>query len=436
MAAGESRQRYTASREWLARAESLIPGGTQTFSKGPLLFPRGRAPHFLQDGSGGRVRDIDGNEYVDVMAALLAVILGYRDADVDVAIRSQLDRGISFSLASRLECELAERLVALIPCAEMVRFGKNGSDATAAAVRVARAATGRERVITTGYHGWQDWYIGATTRHKGVPGCVRELTHRVPFNDLEAVREIFDQYPDDIAAVMIEPVNTEEPAEGYLQGLRDLTRQKGAVLVFDEIITACRIHLGGAQAWYGVTPDLTCLGKALGNGMPLSVVAGRRDLMREFDEIFISGTFGGETLSLAAALAVLDKMEREPVIETLWDTGRRLRQGLEECLTSRGLESAMELKGLPPMQSVTFNNHPNAGRAAIQTLYVITMLEQGVLTTGAFNLMYAHDEDDINLVLAAFDHTCALIAAELEEPGLAERLGCPLIEPVFRVRGE
>ncbi|MEX2525585.1 MAG: aminotransferase class III-fold pyridoxal phosphate-dependent enzyme [Gammaproteobacteria bacterium] len=432
--AGSDEKRYAASRDWLAKVEALIPGGTQTFSKGPLLFPRGRAPHFLQQGRGGRVRDIDGNEYVDVMAALLAVILGYRDPDVDAAIRSQLQHGISFSLATQLEGELAERLIDIIPCADMVRFGKNGSDATAAAVRVARAATGRERVITTGYHGWQDWYIGATTRHKGVPECVRGLTHRAPFNDLEAMRGLFDQYPDEIAAVMIEPVHTEEPRTGYLQGLRDLTREQGAVLVFDEIITACRIHTGGAQAHYGVTPDLTCLGKALGNGMPLSVIAGRRELMREFDDIFISGTFGGEALSLAAALAVLEKMQCEPVIDTLWRSGRRLREGLQRSITGHGIDNVMAIAGLPPMQSLTFRDHAHASRQAVQTLYAVSMLEQGVLTTGAFNLMYAHDNADIDGVLAAFDRTCARIAEEIAQPGLADRLGCPLIQPVFRVR--
>ncbi len=433
--AGSDGRRYAASAELLAKVERLIPGGAQTFSKGPLQFPRGRAPHFLTGGNGGRVRDIDGNEYIDVMAALLAVVLGYRDPDVDAAIRRQMECGISFSLASPLEGELAERMIDVIPCAEMVRYGKNGSDATAAAVRVARAATGRERVIATGYHGWQDWYIGATSRHKGVPACVRQLTHRADFNDIEAIRCLFDRYPDEIAAVMIEPVHSEEPGDGYLQGLRELTRERGAVLIFDEIVTACRVHLGGAQAYYGVTPDLACLGKALGNGMPLSVIAGRRELMREFDDIFVSGTFGGETLSLAAALAVLDKMDREPVIETLWRTGRSLGERLRDCIAAHGLDDVIRLTGLPPMQSVVFSDHPHAAREAVLTLYVLCMLEQGVLTTGAFNLMYAHDEQDMAAVVSAFKYSCGVIAAELERPGLADRLDCPLIRPVFAVRG-
>lgn len=428
-------RRYARSRERLAAAERLIPTGTQTFSKSPLHLPRGRAPHFLREGCGGRVRDIDGNEYIDLMAALLAVMLGYCDPDVDAAIRAQLERGISFSLATELEAALAERLVAHIPCAEMVRFFKNGSDATAAAVRVARAVTGRERVIAIGYHGWQDWYVGATTRSKGVPAAVRRLTSRVGYNDLDGLRSAFERHPGEIAAVILEPVHAEEPVPGYLEGVRALAREQGAVLVFDEIITGCRLAAGGAQARYGVTPDLTCLGKALGNGMPLSALVGRRDLMREFEEIFVSGTFGGEALSLAAAIAVLDKIDREPVIETLWETGAAIGAAMRDSITTHGLDGFARIAGPAPMQGVAFADHPNARADVIRTLYVTEMLANGVLTTGAVNVMYAHDRDDVVQVTAAFDATCARLAAELDRPGLETRLGCEPIRPVFAVRG-
>lgn len=430
------RRRYAASRALLAETERLIPTGTQTFSKSALHLPRGCAPHFLEDGYGGRVRDVDGNEYVDLMAALLAVMLGYRDPDVDAAIRDQLGRGISFSLATRLEGALADRLVDLIPCAEMVRFFKNGSDATSAAVRVARAATGRERVVAIGYHGWQDWYVGATARNKGVPARVRELTHRVAYNDLAGLHAIFAAYPDEIAAVIMEPVHGEEPAQGYLQGVRAVTRERGTVLVFDEIITGCRIAPGGAQAHYGVTPDLACLGKALGNGMPLSALVGRSELMREFEDIFVSGTFGGEALSLAAGLAVLDKIAREPVIDTLWKTGRTIAAALHDRIAAHGLDDVIHITGPAPMQGVSFTDHTHAAADAIRTLYVVEMLAQGVLTTGAVNAMYAHDDEDVMRIAAAFEHTCTRLADELRRPGLEDRLGCSLIRPVFSVRGD
>lgn len=432
----DNRDRYAASREMLAAAERLIPTGTQTFSKSALHLPRGRAPHFLEAGDGGRVRDVDGNEYVDLMAALLAVMLGYRDPDVDAAIRDQLGRGISFSLATRLEGDLAERLVDLIPCAEMVRFFKNGSDATSAAVRVARAATGRDRVVAIGYHGWQDWYVGATVRHKGVPDAVRELTLRAPYNDLAALRAAFEAHPGGIAAVIMEPVHGEEPADGYLAGVRELTREEGAVLVFDEIVTGCRIAPGGAQAHYGVTPDLACLGKALGNGMPLSALAGRGELMREFDDIFVSGTFGGEALSLAAGIAVLDKIAREPVIETLWATGRTLAAAMRAGIAAHGLEKTVRLVGPAPMQNVVFAEHAHAGADVVRTLYVVEMLARGVLTTGAVNVMYAHDDEDTARVAAAFERSCERLAEELKRPGLEWRLGCPPIRPVFSVRDD
>lgn len=427
--------RYRESARLLEHALGLIPTGTQTFSKSGLMFPRGHAPAFLREGHGGRVTDVDGNEYVDLMAALLAVMLGYRDPDVDAAIRAQLERGISFSLATELEPALAERLVERIPCAEMARFAKNGTDATSAAIRVARAATGRDRVVSVGYHGWQDWYVATTTRDKGVPAAVSALTHAVAFNDVTALERVLDEYTGEVAAVILEPVTpAAEPEPGYLERVRGLADAYGAVLVFDEIISGCRLHRGGAQAYYGVTPDLACLGKALGNGMPLSALVGRRELMGEFEHVFLSGTFGGEALSLAAAIAVLDKIDREPVIETLWQTGRTLRTGMRERIAAHALDEVTDIRGPAPFQSLHFADHPHAQRAAIHTLFAVTMLEQGVLTVGSINPMHAHDDANLATVLEAFDTACARIADELTEPGLAERLGCPLIEPVFSVR--
>jgi len=428
--------RYAHSRELLARAERVIPMATQTFSKSRLQFPAGRAPHFLERGAGGRVWDVDGNEYVDLVAGLLPVMLGYRDPDVDAAVRAQLDRGITLSLATRLECELAERLVEVIPCAEMVRFGKNGTDATSAAVRVARAATGRERIVACGYHGWQDWYVGATARSMGVPRCVRALTHRVPYNDPRALEDVFAARPGEVAALIMEPMHTEAPAPGYLEGAQALCRREGAVLVFDEIITGFRLAAGGAQQLFGLTPDLACFGKALGNGMPVSALVGRAGLMRELEEVFVSGTFGGEALSLAAAIAVVDKIGREPVIERLWRTGVTLGDAVEARIAAHGLEEVISISGKPPLRALSFRAHPHASPEVIKTLYVTGMLAEGVLTLGSHNVMYAHDEADVARVLAAYDTTLAHIAAELERPGVAERLGCEPIRPVFALRGE
>lgn len=425
---------YAASQALLTRAERTIPLASQTFSKSRIQYPEGAAPLFVTHGQGGRVWDVDGNEYVDLVCGLLPVVLGYRDPDVDQAIRDQLANGITFSLATALETELAERLVDIIPCAEQVRFGKNGTDATSAAIRLARASTGRDRIVACGYHGWQDWYIGATTRHKGVPGAVRELTHMVPYNDLDAIHRLFHEHPNDIAAVILEPMSAVEPHPGYLGELRELVHRHGALLLFDEVITGFRYALGGAQEYFGVVPDLASFGKAMGNGMPISAVVGRADLMREMEEIFFSGTFGGETLSLAAAIAVIDKMRREPVIETLWRTGATMADGVRDRIARHGLTHVIGLVGKAPWLILTVQDQPTARKEAIKTLLVKELLARGVLLLGSHNICYAHDAVDMARVFAAYDGALPRIAEELMSGRLEERLGGAVIESVFKVR--
>lgn len=429
------RQRYAASASLLERALRVIPLGSQTFSKSHTQYPEGQSPLFVTRGDGGRVWDVDGNEYVDLVSALLPVVLGYRDPDVDGAIRDQLDRGISFSLGTELEVELAERLTRIIPCAEMVRFAKNGSDATSAAVRVARAHTGRDRIAVCGYHGWHDWYIGATVRKRGIPDCVGALTTRFAFNDIDSLKALLDAHPGEYAAVIMETVGVEEPRPGFLEEVRDLIHAHGGVLIFDEVITGFRVALGGAQARYGVTPDLASFGKAMANGMPLSAVVGRADLMHEMEEIFFSATFGGEALSLAAAIATIDKMEREPVIDRLWNTGGRIKRAVATKITEYGLDGVISVSGIDPWGLHGFHDHANARKEAVRTLFTREMLARGVLQNGSINVCYAHDDADVTHVLAAYDGALATVAEEIARPGVEERLGCPVLFPVFAVRG-
>jgi glutamate-1-semialdehyde 2,1-aminomutase/spore coat polysaccharide biosynthesis protein SpsF len=425
---------YTASAEMLERARKVIPLGSQTFSKSHTQYPEGGAPLFLTHGDGGRVWDVDGNEYVDLVCGLLPVVLGYRDPDVAAAVQRQQDSGVSFSLATELEIELAERLVEIIPCAEMVRFGKNGTDATSAAIRIARASTGRDRVAVCGYHGWQDWYIGSTTRNRGVPEATQALTHTFPFNDLDALQELLESHRGEFAAVILEPMSAEKPRDGYLEAVARLVRDQGAILVFDEVITGFRYALGGAQELFGVTPDLAAFGKALGNGYPISAVVGRSDLMSELERAFISSTFGGETVSIAAAIAVVDKMRREPVIEGLWKTGRALAEGVRTLVAERGLEDVVHLAGMDPWMLLRYQDHAAGRGVAMRTLVMRELLAGGVLSLGSHNVCYAHDEADIASVIRAYTGAFDVLAEAIESGSVEKSLAIPVIEPVFLVR--
>jgi glutamate-1-semialdehyde aminotransferase/spore coat polysaccharide biosynthesis protein SpsF (cytidylyltransferase family) len=425
---------YKRSQSMLDRAERVIPLGSQTFSKSKIQFPPGAAPLFVTHGDGGRVFDVDGNEYVDLISALLPNILGYRDPDVDLAIRRQLTRGISFSLPTELEMQLAERLVAHIPCAEMVRFGKNGTDATSAAVRLARAATRRDRIVLCGYHGWQDWYIGATSRNLGIPAAVSALSHMVPYGDLGAVEALFHKYPSEFAALILEPAGANEPAPSYLQGLKDIVHRHGALLVFDEVITGFRWSIGGAQAYYGVAPDLACFGKAMGNGMPISAIVGRTEIMRLMEDIFYSGTFGGEALSLAAAIATIDKIDREKVTNHLWQRGGKLKRRASEKIAAAGLDAVIALAGTGPWAILTYRDHPNGSKEAIKTLFLREMIAAGVLVNASHNICFAHTDTDIERVLAGYDHALAALRDALDRGDIAQRLGNQVIKPIFSVR--
>ena len=427
-------ERYKKSEELLEQALQVIPLASQTFSKSKTQYPVGGAPLFLDRGLGGRVWDVDDNEYVDLVGGLMPVILGYCDPDVDRAIREQLKKGISFSLSTTLELELAERLVEVIPCAEMVRFGKNGSDATSGAIRLARGYTKRDRVAVSGYHGWQDWYIGSTTRKLGVPAAVSDLTHTFPYNDLDALRTLLKSHPGEFAAIIMEPMNVVEPYPGYLSEVKELAHKEGALFVLDEVITGFRYAVGGAQELFDVTPDLSSFGKSMGNGMPISAVVGRADIMALMEEVFFSTTFGGESLSLAAAIAVVDKMRREPVISTLWDRGKKIRDAAEKSIAAHGLGETVSFNGLAPWTLIQINAHATASHGAIKTFFIKEMLAQGVLLNASHNVCYSHGNSEVNQVAKIYDIVIEKMADALGRGALEQELGVRIIEPVFKVR--
>ena len=429
------RPAFDRSNAHYRRAEAVIPLATQTFSKSAMNFVRGAAPLFLERGDGPYVWDIDGNRYIDYVAGLLCIVLGYRDPDVDAAIRAQLDRGISFSLATTLECALAERLVQLIPCAEMVRFAKNGSDVTAAAIRLARAYTGRDRIALCGYHGWHDWSIGTTTRDLGVPAAVKRLSATFTFNDAASLAALLTRDPDRYAAIVIEPATTVAPSPGFLEAVRELADHYGAVLVFDEIVTGFRIDLAGAQGHYGITPDLACFGKSMGNGMPISAIVGRRDIMRVMEDVFVSGTFGGEALSLAAALATIDKLERTDGVSRLKSLGRRLAAVLSHGLAASGLDRHFAVGGQDWW--VRLVHRPEGGATPVLATSLLRQeaAAQGLLMGAGLNLCLAQDNPTVIAETEqAWRDACVTAMWALNDANPARHLRGAPIEPVFQVR--
>lgn len=426
--------RYQISEQYLARAQQTIPLGSQTFSKSRTQYPFGVSPYFIQRGQGCHVWDVDGNRYVDMIGSLAALTLGHNDPDVTAAVAAQLQDGIIFSLPHPLEFRVAEQLVAMVPCAEMVRFGKNGSDATAGAVRVARAFTRRDHVAVCGYHGWQDWYIGSTARNLGVPQATRDLTHTFQYNDIESLQRLFKEYPGQIAAVVLEPMNVYEPQQGFLEAVKDLAHANGALLVFDETITGFRYANGGAQQLFGVTPDLATFGKGLANGYPVSAVAGRADVMRLMEEIFFSFTFGGETLSLAAALATLQKLEREPVIDTLYRQGRKIIDYLQQKIATLDAGDLFDVAGNPTWSFLLIKDAAGYSSWQIKTLFMQEMLARGILTFGTHNLNYAHDDGALVELFSAYDEVLPLLVSAVREQRLIESLNCQPLEPLFKVR--
>ncbi len=425
---------YKKSEEYLARAERTIPLGSQTFSKSRTQFPFGVSPYFVKRAAGSRIWDIDGNEYIDFISSLASVTLGYNDADVTAAVRAQLEDGVIYSLPHTLEAEVAELICDMVPCAELVRFGKNGSDATSGAIRVARAYTGRDRVAVCGYHGWQDWYIGSTARNRGVPQATRDLTHAFQFNDLASLDAVLDAHAGEFAAVILEPMNVTQPAPGFLEGVKERAHKHGALLVFDETITGFRYANGGAQELFGVTPDLATFGKGLANGYPVSAVVGRRDIMKLMEEIFFSFTFGGETLSLAAARATLRKLRTHDVIATMRARGGRLIDGVRERITRHGVDSFLSISGQPAWSFLIMKDTPHATQWQTKTLFMQEIFERGILAFGTHNISFAHSVADIDRLLAVYDEVFPILRAGAIDGRIDELLRCKPLVPLFRLR--
>lgn len=427
-------KRYHESEEMLERALKIIPLGSQTFSKSKTQYPHGVSPYFIKRGKGSHVWDADANEYIDFVNALAAITLGYNDPDVTNAVKIQLEKGTIFSLSHELEIKVAEKIVEMVPCAEMVRFGKNGSDATSGAIRLARAYTKRDHVAVCGYHGWQDWYIGSTSRNLGVPQSTRDLTHTFSYNNIDSLYKIFQQYHDQIAAVIMEPMNVVEPGENFLGKVKELTHKNKTVFIFDETITGFRFSKGGAQEYFGVIPDLATFGKGLANGYPVSAIAGRAEIMKLMEEIFFSFTFGGETLSLAAAYATLTKLQREPVVQTLWSQGKKVVEGINDLIIRHALQDVLSIAGKDCWSFLMFKDTESCSQWEIKTLFLQEVFAMGVLTVGTHNMSYAHSDDDISKLLEVYDEVFEILKDTIVNKRLKELLKTEPLVPLFKIR--
>lgn len=421
---------YERSLELFQVARALIPGGAQTTSKRPTAFAYGAYPIYLESADGCRVRDIDGNEFIDLVGGLGPVSLGYAYPAVDDAIREQLPKGIISGLLSPLEVDVAKLLVDLVPCAEQVRYFKGGGEATAAAARVARRYTGRELILNCGYRGWPDIWA-ANANDGGVPKSLRESIQTFAFNDREEMERLVLSHPGQVAAIAID-VQITPPEPGYLAWLRDLAHEIGALLIFDEIVTGFRLANGGAQEYFDVTPDLAVFAKGIANGMPLAVVAGRQEVMAAMTDAVISITYGGEALSLAAAKTVLSIYRDQPVVETLWQRGKQLRDGLAQAAERTGLPFVVE--GFDPMTAMRFDGLEPGLATDAWSFLLQEMAERGVLMrrSGLNFVSYSHGVTDIEEIAAAASEVFAELSPLLKSGRIRERLRVRETASAFR----
>ena len=405
-------------------AHQLIPGGCHTYAKGDDQYPV-LAPGFIARGLGCRVWDTDDREYIEYGMGNRAVGLGHAYPPVVRAVERELRRGANFTRPSPVEVACAEQFLALIDDAEMVKFCKDGSDATSGAVRLARAYTGRDLIACCADHPFfstDDWFIGTTPMNAGIPMSVRQLTVTFKYNDLASAEALFDRHPGQIAALILEPARTEEPQDGYLQALQRLCHTNGALLILDEMITGFRWHNGGAQKLYGVVPDLSTFGKAFANGFSVSALAGKREFMRlgglDHDDrprvFLLSTTHGAETHALAAAIATMQVYQREGVIEHLYRQGTRLREQAEEAIRRHGLTDYVRILGRPCCLAYATLDQDGRPSQAFRTLFLQETIRRGVLMPSLV-VSYSHTDQDIDLTVAAIDGALGLYRQALGE---------------------
>jgi glutamate-1-semialdehyde 2,1-aminomutase len=430
---------FDKSRSLQQKSHAAIPGGCHTYAKGDDQYPEA-SPGFIVRGKGCHVWDTDGNEFIEYGMGLRAVTLGHAYKPVVEAAYRQMELGHNFVRPSPIEVECAEEFLSMIKGAEMVKFGKNGSDATNAAVKLARAYTGRDLIAICGDHAFfsvDDWFIGTTAMSAGIPKAIKDLTVKFRYNDLESVQSLFEKHPKQVACLILEPEKDVVPADGFLDGLKGLCEKNGAVLIFDEMITGFRWHNGGGQTYYNVVPHLSAFGKAMGNGFSISALAGKRSIMKlggfdhDRERVFLlSLTHGAENPNLAAALEVMRIYQREPVVETLWRQGERLAKGINNTIDEMGLQGHFELVGRPCCMVYATRDQEKKPSQTFRALFLQELIRRGILAPSLI-VSYSHHDSDIDRTVEAIRESLIVYKKGLEEGVERYLIGRP-VKPVFR----
>ncbi len=400
--------KITKSNELKIRGSKLLPSLAQTFSKSPSSFVEGVYPVYAEKADGCNIFDVDNNKFVDYLMSLGPVVLGYNYKPVNNAILEQLKKGITFSLPHTLEIDVAEALKRIIPCAEMTRYAKTGSDAVTGAVRAARAITQKDIILYCGGGGvWDDWFSILTNRNKGIPIFNKELIHTFDYNDINQLENLFSRFKNKVAAVIMEPIVFNEPKDDFLNKVKKLTHDNDSLLIFDEILTGFRISKGGAQEYYNVIPDMATFAKGMANGMPLAAIVGKSEYMKIFEDVFVSTTYGGEALSLAASLATINEFEQKDVCGHLWKLSSRFKDGFNKIVERNNLNA--ECIGSYPRLKIVIKNESGEDSLEYKSLFLQELIENGVfMHPNVVLFSFSHQIEDI-------DNTLTVIEKSLKE---------------------
>lgn len=431
---------FARSDELSEHFHDIVPAATHTYSKGDDQFPA-RSPKLIARAQGAYCWDVDGNRFVDWAMGNRVMVLGHAYPAVNEAVRRQIELGVNFTRPGLLEYELAEYLVDLLPVAEMVKFGKNGSDVTTAAIKLARAYTNRKIVAVCREHPFfsiHDWFIGTTPTNAGVPDEVSALTVSFRYNDIASLEALYAQYPGQIAAVILEPVKNDEPRDNFLQALRDLTRREGTVLIFDEMISGLKFDLRGAHHRWKVYPDLACYGKAMSNGYSFSCLAGRRDIMElgglrhDTRRVFLlSQTHTSETVGLAACRATLEEYQGKNVGEHIWSLGAKLVKGVRELAAAEGVSEYVRVIGFDCNPQIICTRADGSPWPALHTSFHEEVISWGVLIPW-ITITYSHGDEEIARTLEALQHGMRKVRRAIDEDNVETSFLGDAVKPVFR----